>query len=353
MKHKKTKYLIFIIGIFASINSYSQRTYRNDYLNIGAGARNMALGGSTVAGVSDETSTYWNPAGLHALKSKHTVGLMHAEYFAGLSKYDFASYARKVSENSGIAFSLIRMGTDDIPNTLELIDENGNVDYDRISYFSTADYALLVAFAKESNISGLSYGVQAKILYRRLGPFANAFGFGFDAGIQYRKNGWQIGAMLKDATSTFNAWFFDTSELEEVFAQTGNEIPKDTVEFSVPQLNTGIGRKFAIGSDFSIYSELGVAFTFDGKRNSLISGKRISLEPNWGIEAGYKDFIFVRAGVGKFSKLPDFDKEKVVFEPSIGIGLNLFNFRIDYALTNIAGFSGALYSNIFSLSYEF
>ncbi len=331
----------------------AQRSYRNDYLNVGAGARNMAMAGSVIASINDETATYWNSAGISSLKSKHNIGVMHAEYFAGLSKYDFASYAYKVSENAGVAISLLRMGVDDIPNTLNLIDENGNVDYDRISYFSTADYALLGAFARESKIPGLSYGIQTKVLYRRLGKFANAFGFGFDAGVQYKKNAWRFGANVKDITSTFNAWFFNTEELEEVFKKTGNEIPNDTIEFSVPQIDTGAGRMFTIKSKFSIYAELGILATFDGRRNSIISGDNIALEPHLGVEAGYNNLVFLRFGFGKFSKNKNFDGEKISFEPSAGIGLHLFKFRVDYALSNIAGASGVLYSNIFSLSYEF
>ena len=347
------KYFLLIVSLSVSFLSHAQRSYRNDFLNVGAGARGMALAGSMTANVADETGGFWNPAGLQALSSKYTVGLMHAEYFAGLSKYDFASFIYKSNDSTAFGFSFIRMGTDDIPNTLELYDDNGNIDYSRISYFSAADYALFLSFSQNRKNIGLSYGAQAKIIYRHLGPFANAYGFGFDAGLQYRFGKWQAGAMLKDASSTFNAWFFDTSELEEVFLETGNEIPGDTVEFSVPQLNTGLSRKFVFDERFSMLSEMGLIFTFDGQRNALISTKQMAIEPHIGFEGNYKDLVFLRAGFGKFSFIPDFDKDVLVFEPSIGLGLKLYNFRIDYALTNIGNASGALYSNVFSLAYEF
>ncbi|MCZ2338130.1 MAG: hypothetical protein LC127_08000 [Chitinophagales bacterium] len=55
-------------------------------------------------------------------------------------KYDYGGIAVKFNEKSAGAFTFIRSGVDDIPNTLELVDANGNVDYDRVKSFS-ADYA--------------------------------------------------------------------------------------------------------------------------------------------------------------------------------------------------------------------
>ena len=40
------------------------RKYSNEFLNVGAGARGLAMGGAQVASVKDGTAGYWNPAGL-------------------------------------------------------------------------------------------------------------------------------------------------------------------------------------------------------------------------------------------------------------------------------------------------
>ena len=42
-----------------------------------------------------------------------------------------------LDDRSTIAISLIRFGVDDILNTTQLIDNQGNIDYNRISLFST------------------------------------------------------------------------------------------------------------------------------------------------------------------------------------------------------------------------
>src|SRR5689334_18957056 len=70
-----------------------QRIYVNEYLNIGIGGRGLAMGGAVAASTGDVTSAYWNPAGLMSVRPDLQAGLMHAEYFAGNSKYDYAGIA--------------------------------------------------------------------------------------------------------------------------------------------------------------------------------------------------------------------------------------------------------------------
>jgi hypothetical protein len=53
---------------------------------------------------------------------------MHAEYFAGIAKYDFIGVSKKIDSNSIVGLSILRFGVDNIPNTLDLVDVNGNID---------------------------------------------------------------------------------------------------------------------------------------------------------------------------------------------------------------------------------
>ena len=219
--------------------------------------------------------------------------------------------------------------------------------------FSVADYAFLLSYSKKTKIPGLSYGVNAKIIYRNQGEFANAFGFGFDAALSYKRNKWLLGANLRDATTTFNAWFYNTENLEDIFTETGNEIPQNSIEITAPKLLIGIGRKFNINEKISLLTEIGADISFDGQRHVLVSSKAFNLDPHIGFELDYKNLIFFRTGAGNYALITDFDKKSINFQPSIGIGLNIFNLKLDYALTDIGDQSIALYSNVFSLSYSF
>ena len=159
--------------------------YSNEFLAIGVGARALGMANCQVTSVNDVTSGYWNPAGLLSMKSPMQVGLMHSEYFAGIAKYDFGAFAKKIDSSSVVGFSVIRFGVDNIPNTTELIDAQGNWDYDRITTFSAADYAFLFSYARKMKIEGLRVGGNFKVIRRKVGDFGGAWGFGLDAGAQY------------------------------------------------------------------------------------------------------------------------------------------------------------------------
>ena len=133
---------VIILAILLSGNASAQfRKYSNEFLNIGAGARGLAMGGAQVATVMDGTSGYWNPAGLADVKKYPSVYFMHAEYFAGIGKYDFASIALPLQDQKrALGLSIVRFAVDDIPNTLFLVEPDGSVNYNNIRTFSSADY---------------------------------------------------------------------------------------------------------------------------------------------------------------------------------------------------------------------
>lgn len=350
---KRTQILLFFLLMTTSLAAEVPK-YSNEFLSIGVGARSFGMGGTVIATTGDVTAGYWNPAGLTGLERDADASLMHAEYFAGIARYDYAGFAMRMDERSTGGFSVIRFGVDDIPNTLELIDPDGNLRYDRIKSFSAADYAFLFSYARSSGIEGLDYGGNVKVIYRKTGDFARAWGFGFDLGGTFRKEKWSFAAAARDVTSTFNAWSFKTEDLEEVFLNTGNEIPDNSLELTMPRLILGAARSFSLHEKFSLLAEMDADITFDGKRNSLISTGVFSLDPHLGIEADYMRLVFLRMGLSNMQIVQEFDgKNSLDFQPSIGLGIQWRNFSLDYALTDIADQSIALYSNIFSFRYSF
>ena len=70
-----TKLSVFLLtAIVIPALSFAQfRKYSNEFLNIGAGARGLAMGNAQVASVEDATSGYWNPAGLATFRSSQVT----------------------------------------------------------------------------------------------------------------------------------------------------------------------------------------------------------------------------------------------------------------------------------------
>lgn len=356
-------YICLLTLLLAPVFGFSQfRKYSNEFLNIGAGARGLSMGGAQVASAKDATAGYWNPAGLTGIKDHPNVGIMHADYFGGIAKYDYLGAAMPIQDNKrALGISILRFAVDDIPNTLFLVEPDGSINYGNIQTFSSADYAFLLSFAqkiKETEKKSLSFGLNAKVIYRKVGKFASAWGFGLDAGLQMHGEKWHAGIVARDVTTTFNAWSFSFTEKEkEVLYLTKNDIPVKSTELTAPRLVVGGGYDFKLGKAVSLMVEANVDVTFDGKRNTVLSGNTVSIDPHIGLEANIQDVFFVRAGITNFQRaLADEDtvnqKRVWIYQPSAGAGFKIKNIMIDYAFTNLANQSNPLYTHIFSLRFN-
>ncbi|HRZ41155.1 MAG TPA: PorV/PorQ family protein [Bacteroidales bacterium] len=326
--------------------------YSNEFLSIGIDARALGMSNSVIASVSGAPAAYWNPAAMMLKPTNMQLALMHAEYFAGIAKYDYGTVVATMDKTSTAGVSFIRFAVDDIPNTTELIDADGNINYDRIKAFSAVDFAMLLSYAREVGIKNMRLGGSAKIVRRKVGDFAGAWGFGFDLGMQYATGKWKFGVQARDITSTFNAWSFNLDDrMIDVFTLTGNEIPENSLEITMPRLLAGAGRSFRFNKNLSLYSEIGLDITTDGKRNTLVKSGVFSIDPHLGLELSVMDLFFVRGGVGNIQKEYTFDNKQITtLQPNIGAGINIRDkVMVDYALTNLGQTSSALYSNIFSL----
>ncbi|MGY6561193.1 MAG: putative type IX sorting system protein PorV2 [Luteibaculaceae bacterium] len=345
--------VVFTCSVLA-LSGQEVRKYSNEFLQIGVSARALGMSNAFIATTDDVTSGYWNPAGLTRMEGDLQAAGMHAEYFAGIANYDYVGVAKRLDDKSVISFSFIRFGVDDIPNTTELIDAEGNIDYNRITSFSVADNAFLISYARQLGIEGLSFGASAKVVRRIIGEFGGSWGFGIDAGLQYERKKWIFAAMARDVTTTFNAWSFNIdNRLRDVFIATGNEIPTSSIEITMPMLILGASRHFDFNEDFNLKAEVNAMLTFDGRRNTVISGDPTSVDPIMGLEFGYKNVVFLRGGLGNLQYVQEVrDSKTLSYQPNIGVGLKIRNFSLDYALTNIGDTGGSMYSNVFSLRVD-
>jgi hypothetical protein len=349
---KKT---IAILLLFISLTTHGQavRKYSNEFMNIGVDAAALGMSNAVTGYTGDVNSGYWNPAGLLKIEDSEAA-LMHASYFANIAQYDYAAYAKKIDDRSAWGVSLIRFGVDDILNTTQLIDGEGNIDYNRISLFSTADYGLTFSYARQMKLEGFQYGVNAKVIRRVIGDFANSWGFGFDVGLQFDRNDWHFGLMLRDITTTYNVWAIDEDkyqEIQDAVAGQNQELPEST-EITLPKAQLGIAKKFEFHYDYTLLAAVNLNMQF-ARTNDVIASDAVSIDPAVGFEFGYTDLVFLRAGVGNFQNVQQLDgSTKVNFQPNIGLGFKYKGIQIDYALTDLGDQSAALYSNIFSVKVD-
>ncbi|MFT7381918.1 MAG: hypothetical protein ACI9Z3_001811 [Roseivirga sp.] len=371
MRNNLEKWLLWMLIISLLVISpkiYSQNTpkYSNEFLAIGVGARALAMSNAMTSVADDATAGYWNPAALTDIEYRNQFTAQHAAYFGGIANYDYISYARAIDTDSHIAFSMIRLGIDDIPDTRFLFDDNGRLNYDNIDFFSAQDYAFILSYARSVGLifgkpfaRGLTVGVNFKVIRRKVGDFADAWGFGVDAALKYRYYKWNFGVMLRDISTTFNSWSVNQANLSAVFSQTNNSLPGNSLELTLPRMIVGASRSFTLNDKIGVLGSADLVFTFDGRRNALVQTGLVSLEPQMGFEFDYEKQFFFRLGIGNFQRIKEFSREAGAseqtywtFQPNMGIGFKLDDLVIDYALTDIGNVAESPYSHVFSLSYS-
>ena len=351
----KTYITVLFCTISVSIFSQTARKYSNEFMNIGVDAAALGMSSAVTSHSADVNSGYWNPAGLLKIEDNQ-LALMHSSYFANIANYDYAAFAMPLDKQSAVGISLIRFAVDDILNTTQLIDEQGNINYDRISLFSTADYGMTFSYARELPVQGLNYGVNAKVIRRVIGDFASSWGFGLDLGVQFETdNNWKFGLMARDITTTFNAWAIDKNEfakIQNAVAGQNQELP-ETTEITIPKLQIGISKLIDFNFDYTLLTAVNLNVRFE-ENNDIFSSSFASINPALGFEFGYIDMVYLRAGMGNFQNEKQFDNtEQLSFQPSFGVGFKYNGVQIDYAFTDIGDQSVALYSNVFSLKLDF
>ena len=356
-KNLPLKRFTVVILLFSVAFSHAQTTrkYSNEFMNIGVDASALGMANAVVAYTDDVNSGYWNPAGLVNLEDNQ-LALMHSSYFANIANYNYIAYAMPLDDVSAIGVSFIRFGVDDILDTTQLIDEQGNINYNNINLFSAADYGLTFSYSRRLPVPGLSYGANAKVIRRVIGDFASSWGFGLDFGIQFESdNQWYFGVMARDITTTFNAWAIDDEKLAQIqgaIEGQNQEAPEGT-ELTLPKLQLGVAKAFEFRYDYTLRAELDLNIRFE-ENNDVISTSFMSINPAFGFEFGYVDMVFLRGGMGNFQNELQIDNtEQLSFQPSFGVGFKYKGIYIDYAFTDIGDQSIALYSNVFSVKLDF
>lgn len=358
---RKISFILILFLLTQTVSSQTTRKYSNEFLNIGVDAAALGMSSSVTATTGDVNSIYWNPAGLAKVEVNQGA-LMHASHFAGIANYDYAAVAIAPKEKNGLvlAFAMIRFGVDNILNTTQLIDSQGNIDFNKISLFSAADYAFNFGVAKSiKSIKGLDLGFNAKLIRRKVGDFASSWGFGIDAAAQYSIKKWQFGLMIRDITTTVNTWTIDQEGFQSIqnaftLIEGQNQELPETTEITLPKVHVGIARTFDLkNKDFQLLSEVNFHTRF-AQTNDIISNPSYSIDPSIGFQLDYKKLVYLRFGAGNFQNITEFDDtSSLSFQPNIGLGFSYHGIQVDYALSNIASTGNALYSNTFSLRIDF
>ncbi len=344
--------LVASLFIVPSASAQKVVSYGADFLSGGVGGRALGMGGTHVALAQDVSAGYWNAAGLSRLYYPE-ASYMHAERFAGVVSFDYGSIAMPINARSTFGLSFFRSGVNDIKNTLDAWDPERDQPQpnpeDHITSFSAADLAFFLSYARALR-ENLAVGVSGKIIRRNIGDFADAWGYSFDVGMQYRIGRFLLGANIQDAAGMRQSWSVNQGELQNIQDVFGEELPQGGVEVVLPVARLGSGLILGAG-DHALVIGADVDLAFDGQRAYSLNAGDIAFHPRLGTEYSYKGVIALRAGL---SDVIVSDRYGWDATPTVGAGLHLKQLSVDYGFGDFAGLASDLgYSHRISARLTF
>jgi len=359
--------LLLVLLALGAGAAHGQRIakYGADFLAGGVDARALGMGGAYV-GLADEVSAgYWNPAGLSHLQYPQ-ISYMRVQRFSGAVTFDYGGVALPINERSTVAISGFRSGVNDIVNTLEAWNPDRGVplgSYEsRITRFSAADWALFVSYSRRLT-DRLTVGVNFKGIQRSIGDFAEAWGYSMDVAAQYRVGPYRFGATVQDISTMLQSWSvnpeaFDVNCTDPVTNQpfdacinpetdslyTGNaaryqavfsqEIPSGGTALVLPVARLGSGAVWPVGNGHRLTVGLDVDVAVEGRRAFAPNLGDVSFHPRLGAAFSYKGVAELRAGV---QRLQYGNGIGLDLTPSVGAGLDIEQFSIDFSFGDFAG----------------
>ena len=320
---KTSRIILWVLSLGFSSGLVGQTTqYGASFLEIGVGARALAMGGSH-ASVGGETSSFlWNPAGL-AFVDRTRISGMYGPQFGSLrdplGTFHYLGFAQPIRPGAVLAVNWIRLSIDDIPIYSEL---QGSDYWDRLhnrslrptgdpeGFIRDREDAFTFSFAMKQLIDldlGWAYhhirielplGVNFKWIRHRLGP-GEATGLGIDLGAMVRVHLSDLGASSDLGILTCGC------QLQDL---TRTKLSWNTRHEDVVPMNVKWGLSYSLR-----VKKWKADFILSYDRDS-----RWGTRNHWGLEY---------AGFGVFALRLGFDTGKL----TAGAGLNVWVFRFDYA----------------------
>lgn len=283
-------FMLILISISAQDNNSGAA-----YTRMGIGARSLAMGDASTAITTDVTSAYWNPAGLNGIRNIEFVSTY--DYKMGYDRtYKNASFAIK-REMGIFAINWINATVGEIDG----YDDNDNP----TGIFDNDEHNIGLSYANSYN--RFQYGFTLKYFSSIIQDELES-GYGFDLGLKYDINQYFVtGLFIRDLYSTLadDEIPYQISFGLAAYPFLGITLSSDVKmeKSESPTYHFGAEYWTSIGQDNEVNSKLTV--TSIKERNTW---QEVLSEAKTGLRLGFDD--------GKFS---------------VGTGLRLRNFQVDYA----------------------
>ena len=253
------------------------------FLEIGVGARAIAMGGAYASVATDVSALYWNPAGI-SRSLQMRAEFTHSEWLAETS-FDFVGIVvpiPRLSSAVGLSFCSLNYGEQPV-RTIERPEGTGEV-------YGARDFAIGLTYAF-SLTDRFSFGLTSKYIQQRIWSESGS-AFALDAGIFYDTmlKGLRIGACMSNFGSEIKLGGRNLRTIKDPDETITNydRVPVDYTTSSYP---------------LPLLFRFGVSYeAIIGKYNKIIVSTDV-LHPNnrtesicLGVEYGFADMFYFRGG---------------------------------------------------------
>ncbi len=276
MKKQINFLLVLLIAASTSATGQGLSGSAAAFVDVGIGARPLAMGGAYTALTRDASAVFWNPAGL-ALLSGRATEFSHVNQF-GLIPYNAFSGAVSFLDYHAIGVGVLASGDNQLRETTMLLTYalNGDGLFPGLLSRLQIGFSLKYQYASygQSEFDAGAYPLfseQDVLNAQNAFSSGNASGLGFDLGLGYRlTERVQLGMAWRNIANTI-AWESNSEQYDE----------------SIPA-------RMVFGLAFRANRELTVSVDFD---NSLNSGSPNRLRV--GTEKMMFNYFALRGGIGQ------------------------------------------------------
>lgn len=256
------------------------KTSSAQFLLLGAGARNAAMGQTGVVGNKSSSDMYYNPATIAQVETKQAT-LMHASWIADTS-YEWASYAQPIKGgNIGASVQYLNYGS------IKGYDTTGLATSD----LNPNAMAVSVGYAKNINTK-LALGASAKYISSKLSNSATAMAV--DAGATYtiEPNKAKVGLSIANLGTKLK-YLEDEENLPQNIKVGGSyNIIKNlnaTADINMP---TYADAYFGVGAEYLIATIANTELAFRAGYNSQNTNTKGTTNLSAGFGVTYKNYSF-------------------------------------------------------------
>ena len=298
-------------------------------LSIPTGARDLALGGSTVATTSGIEALFWNPAGIAKAPRSANLIFSHMSYIADIG-VEYGAISGTFEGLGTFAVSVKSLSIGEIPVTTTTNPDGTGETYSPQFFTTGITYSRLLS-------DRIAVGLTANLISERISD-VSASGMAFTIGLIYDNladfSGLSLGVVVRNIGPQMR---YDGPGLYQVGDVDGQNRPPqfykiDTAPFELPStIEFGLGYKANVGSQSQLM------FSSSYQSNNFSDD-----EYKLGAEYSYENTFFLRGGWALAPSIPE--NSKYLFGASVGAGIqtNLgdADLGIDYAFRDTELFSG-------------